>query len=53
MRNSSTLKNADEKEPRGEVEVLAYSIFAGLDLYSHFESAHYPTLNKVPKTVFT
>ena len=39
--------------PSGEVEEINYSVFAGLDLYSRFESAHYPTLSKVPKTLFT
>jgi hypothetical protein len=44
------MKSAD---PTGEVEEINYSVFAGLDLYSRFESAHYPTISKVPKTVFT
>jgi hypothetical protein len=43
------MKREDDKK----AEEIAYSIFAGLDLYSNFKSVHYPTLNEIPKSVFT
>lgn len=43
IRNSSTLKKEDDEKV--DAELIAYSIFAGLDLYSDFKSVHYPTIN--------